>query len=118
VEQMSLGGADTVRGYRSNSLLTDNGWLTSAELRLPIARFPKSKTVLQLAPFFDMGGGWNHDGEAIKPGLLMSTGVGLVLRIGNQFSGRIDYGIPLTSTDRSGQSLRQNGVHFSLFYSL
>jgi hemolysin activation/secretion protein len=118
VEQLSLGGVDTVRGYRQNSLLTDNGWLTSAELRLPIARFPKSKTVLQLAPFFDMGGGWNRDGEAIKPGVLMSTGLGLVLRIGNQFSGRIDYGIPLTSTDRSGQSLRQNGVHFSLFYSL
>jgi hemolysin activation/secretion protein len=118
VEQMSLGGADTVRGYRPNSLLTDNGWLTSAELRLPIARFSKSKTVLQLAPFFDMGGGWNRDGEAVKPGLLMSTGVGLVLRFGNQFSGRIDYGIPLTSTDRSGQSLRQNGIHFSLFYSL
>jgi hemolysin activation/secretion protein len=118
VEQMSLGGADTVRGYRPNSLLTDNGWLTSAELRLPIARFSKSKTVVQLAPFFDMGGGWNRDGEAVKPGLLMSTGVGLVLRFGNQFSGRIDYGVPLTSTDRSGQSLRQNGVHFSLFYSL
>jgi hemolysin activation/secretion protein len=118
VEQMSLGGADTVRGYRPNSLLTDNGWLTSAELRLPIARFPKSKTVLQLAPFFDMGGGWNRDGEAVKPGVLMSTGMGLVLRIGNQFSGRIDYGIPLTSTDRNGQSLRQNGIHFSLSYSL
>jgi hemolysin activation/secretion protein len=117
VEQLSIGGVDTVRGYRQNSLLTDNGWLASMEVRLPIARFPKSKGVLQLAPFVDMGGGWNRAGESPKPSLLMSAGMGLVLRLGNKFSARLDYGVPLTSTDRNGQSLRQNGPHFSLFYS-
>lgn len=36
LEQFSLGGVATVRGYRQDALLSDNGFLASAELRIPI----------------------------------------------------------------------------------
>ncbi len=35
-EQFGLGGQETVRGYRQDALLTDNGTLLSTELRIPI----------------------------------------------------------------------------------
>jgi hemolysin activation/secretion protein len=117
VEQFAIGGVDTVRGYRQNSLLMDSGWFASAEFQVPILRIPKWNTTVKLAPFFDIGGGWNQDGESSQPGTLMSTGVGLVFRIGQKASARLDWGIPLTSTEREGQSLRQSGIHFSIQYS-
>ena len=45
LEQFSVGGVDTVRGYRQNQLVTDNGILGSLEVRLPLTSDPK---VLQL----------------------------------------------------------------------
>jgi hemolysin activation/secretion protein len=54
-EQFRLGGTGSVRGYRQDLLLGDNGLLASAEVRVPILRIPEWETVLQVAPFFDVG---------------------------------------------------------------
>jgi hemolysin activation/secretion protein len=40
LEQFGLGGIDSIRGYRQDQLLTDNGLFASAELRVPILRLP------------------------------------------------------------------------------
>ena len=40
LEQFSVGGADTVRGYQENQLVTDNGVLGSVELRIPLTTDP------------------------------------------------------------------------------
>jgi hemolysin activation/secretion protein len=61
-EQFSVGGIDSVRGYRQDALLTDNGIFASAEVRIPILRLPKMDGLLQIAPFFDIGHGWNRSG--------------------------------------------------------
>jgi hemolysin activation/secretion protein len=53
LEQMGLGGLDTVRGYRQDLLLTDNGVFASAELRYPIYRTRDKKGVLQVTPFIE-----------------------------------------------------------------
>ena len=52
IEQFDVGGVDTVRGYRQNQLVTDNGVLSTLELHVPVARNPG---VLELRPFFDIG---------------------------------------------------------------
>jgi hemolysin activation/secretion protein len=57
MEQFSLGGANTVRGYRENQLVRDTGVFASAELRVPIIRSERWGEVLQVAPFFDFGAG-------------------------------------------------------------
>lgn len=38
LEQFSLGGVDTVRGYQQNQLVADNGLLASLEFRIPLTR--------------------------------------------------------------------------------
>jgi hemolysin activation/secretion protein len=58
-EQFSLGGAESVRGYRENELLRDDGWFASIEVRIPVIHGKAHSQILALAPFFDLGAGWN-----------------------------------------------------------
>ncbi|MEC4817395.1 MAG: ShlB/FhaC/HecB family hemolysin secretion/activation protein [Scytonema sp. PMC 1069.18] len=115
-EQFGLGGQLSVRGYRQDTLLTDNGILLSAELRLPIVRAPKTG-VLQLTPFIDAGKGWNINGDNPSPSTLIGTGLGLLWKQGDNFSARLDWGIPLISVDGEKRSLQENGLYFSVRYS-
>ena len=117
-EQFSLGGATTVRGYRQDALLSDNGFLMSAELRLPIARLSKLNTTVQFSPFIDFGTGWNTDDEALELNTLLGTGFGLLLQTEDKLSARLDWGIPLLDSDSTGDSVQENGVYFQLEYDL
>ncbi|WP_448269288.1 ShlB/FhaC/HecB family hemolysin secretion/activation protein [Nostoc sp. DSM 114159] len=117
LEQFGLGGQLSVRGYRQDALLTDNGLLFSAEFRVPIVRAAKIGGVLQLTPFIDVGKGWNTKGENPSPSTLVSTGLGLLWKQGDDFLARIDWGIPLISVDGERRSLQENGLYFSLRYS-
>ncbi|BAY13819.1 ShlB/FhaC/HecB family hemolysin secretion/activation protein [Calothrix sp. NIES-2098] len=117
LEQFGLGGQVSVRGYRQDTLLTDNGMLFSAEFRLPILRAPKLGGVLQLTPFIDVGKGWNTKGDNPSPSTLVGTGLGLLWKQGNNFSARLDWGIPLTSVEGEKRSLQENGLYFSVQYS-
>ena len=117
-EQFGIGGLDSVRGYRQDTLLADNGVLASAELRLPVYRLPKGAGVLQIAPFVDLGAGWNSDGrDNPATNVLMSAGVGLQFQLGNKLSTRIDWGIPLIDTDSRNRTWQENGFYFSINYN-
>lgn len=117
VEQISIGGLDTVRGYRTNTLLSDNGWFASAEFYLPILRIPKWQGVLQVIPFFDIGQGWNRGNEQPSPTRLMSAGLGLQWKMGDTFRARLDWGVPLINTTaENGRSLKE-GLFFSVILS-
>jgi hemolysin activation/secretion protein len=118
IEQYSLGGIQSVRGYRQDALLTDNGFLASAEVRLPIWRERKSKLVLQVVPFIDFGTVWNEGKNPDpKPNTLVSTGLGLRFQLGDHFNAQLDYGIPLVSIESKKNNWQENGLYFSLIYS-
>ncbi|MFN6482298.1 MULTISPECIES: ShlB/FhaC/HecB family hemolysin secretion/activation protein [unclassified Nostoc] len=117
LEQFGLGGQLSVRGYRQDALLTDNGLLFSTELRVPIVRANKINGVLQLTPFIDVGKGWNVKGENPSQSTLLSTGLGLLWKQGDDFLARLDWGIPLISVDGEKRSLQENGLYFSVRYS-
>jgi hemolysin activation/secretion protein len=117
LEQFGLGGQLSVRGYRQDTLLTDNGILFSAEFRLPIVRVSQIAGVLQLTPFIDVGKGWNVNGENPSSNTLVGTGLGLLWKQGDNLSARIDWGIPLISVDGEKRSLQENGLYFSVQYS-
>ena len=114
LEQISLGGRQTVRGYPQDFLLTDSGALTSVEVRLPIYRLPTIEGVLQLAPFLDVGIGWNSEGRNPNPNTLASIGLALQWQHGDNFNARLDWGIPLIDFDSTGNSLQENGLYFSV----
>ncbi|GAB4207466.1 MAG: ShlB/FhaC/HecB family hemolysin secretion/activation protein [Coleofasciculaceae cyanobacterium] len=120
LEQFGIGGQATVRGYRQDFLLKDNGLLASAEVRLPILRVPQVKGLLQVAPFFDVGTAWdngNESSDAEIPNTLLSTGLGLLWRMGDDFTARLDFGIPLISLDKRGDTWQEKGVYFSIIYT-
>jgi hemolysin activation/secretion protein len=77
LEQVSIGGRFTVRGYRENTLVRDNAFLASVELRVPLLRNSRWADYLELAPFFDYGRGWNAVGSTPDPIDISSVGIGL-----------------------------------------
>lgn len=119
LEQIGIGGARSVRGYRQDLLLTDNGAIASAEARIPLIRVPQFRGLLQATPFIDFGVGWNHGDERPNPdsNTLLGVGAGLLWQMGDNFSARIDYGIPLINIDSSNRTLQEKGIHFSIRYS-
>lgn len=117
LEQFGLGGQLTVRGYRQDLLLTDNGALASAEIRLPILRIPEVQGLLQIAPFVDVGTGWNNSEDEPDPNTLIGVGAGLLWEMSDRFTARLDWGIPLISVDSSNDSLQENGVYFSIVFT-
>jgi hemolysin activation/secretion protein len=118
IEQFSIGGIDTVRGYRQNERVADNGIVGSLEVRLPLVRNPDGIGTIQLAPFFDIGTVWNHQDEIPSPTTLASIGLGLRWQLDPYLSARLDWGIPLISTSNSGDSLQDNGISFSIRFQL
>lgn len=122
LEQISLGGATTVRGYRENSFVTDNGFLLSTELR--ITAWAGERGELQVIPFFNFGTAWNNDSTSTETedftGTLASVGLGLQYQLGDRFNARLDWGVPLFSIDTNTDSRtwQENGVYFSIGYRL
>jgi hemolysin activation/secretion protein len=78
LEQFSVGGMETVRGYLENQLVRDRGIVSSAELRLPVLFNKSGAGIVQLAPFFDCGGAWNVNGSP-SPTSVYSIGSGLLV---------------------------------------
>ena len=115
-EQFSLGGANSVRGYLQDALLSDNGFLVSAELRVPVARLTQLDTTVQITPFIDFGTGWNADDSVLKHETLLATGFGILLQSPRNLSARLDWGIPLLESSSEGSSLQGDGVYFQLEY--
>lgn len=116
LEQFSVGGMRTVRGFRRNQLVRDQGYATSLELRLPVMRGQEGAPRLQLAPFVDVGGAWYKGRPSQSPRTLGSAGLGLLfdprpgvraeLYWANALAGR-DVGNP-------SESLSDRGWHLTL----
>ncbi|MBD0386060.1 MAG: ShlB/FhaC/HecB family hemolysin secretion/activation protein [Nostoc sp. C3-bin3] len=118
IEQIGLGGQDSIRGYRQDYLLTDNGTFVSAEVQVPILRLPQIDSTLQVIPFVDFGLGWNSSAtENPNPNTLAAVGLGLRWSQGDRFTFRLDWGIPLVSVNSNDRTLQENGLYFSLFYN-
>lgn len=122
IERISIGGRHTVRGYRKNQLVVDNGWVASAELRIPlgqvatpgIARGPDDG-LLQLMPFFDAGGGWNEPASDPDPDTLYGVGTALQWQLNQHLSARVDYAFPLKNiATPDNNDLQDIAIYFEL----
>jgi hemolysin activation/secretion protein len=78
MEKFVVGGRETVRGYRENQLVRDNGVVASLEFRIPLLRAADGNPVFQLAPFIDYGNAWESDGPTQSPRHIASAGLGLL----------------------------------------
>jgi hemolysin activation/secretion protein len=117
LERFSLGGVDTVRGYRQDALLGDSGILTSAEVRIPFYRWSENQSSLSAVPFVDFGTTWsNSDDESQEENTVASLGLGVRLDILDTLNARLDYGIPLIEVKDNDDTLQEKGIYFSLEY--
>ena len=112
IEQFAVGGMDTVRGYRENRLVRDQGFAASAELRLPLILNAAGEDVLAVVPFFDFG--CARDRERGDEGeTLSSVGLGVVFTPERRVSLQVYYGYPMTNQGDSHQDLQDIGLHFN-----
>jgi hemolysin activation/secretion protein len=121
LEQLGIGGLQSVRGYRQDAFLVDNGVFASAEVRLPVLRVQRVQGVLQVVPFVDFGVGWNasdrDDDTDLDPNTLIGVGLGLQWQMGTTLNARLDYGVPLTNINSRDRTWQEKGFYFSVNYS-
>ncbi|MEB3337258.1 MAG: ShlB/FhaC/HecB family hemolysin secretion/activation protein [Leptolyngbyaceae bacterium] len=118
LEQIGLGGQQNIRGYRQDTLLTDNGAFASTELRVPVLRIPEIGGILHLTPFIDFASGWNSSNRSNpNPNTLVSGGLGLLWRQSDYFTAQFSWGIPFISVSGNKNTWQENGLYFSLSYS-
>ena len=117
-EQFGLGGLERLRGYRQDFLLTDNAFFASAEFRLPIYRLPDDQGIIHIVPFLDFGTGWNNERPDPETNTLVSAGIGIRARLGDRFNARFEWGIPLITVDDSDRTWQENGLLFSIDFTL
>jgi len=115
LEQFPVGGHQSVRGYRENELVRDNGFASSLELRIPLWSSSDGTSSLQLAPFYDIGRSWNTQRGEPSPKTLSSVGVGLRAQVTRHLSGQIYWGHQIVNVpDPEDNGLQDDGVQFSV----
>ena len=115
-EQFSLGGLNSVRGYRENQLLRDNGIFASIELRVPLLLRKDGTPAVALAPFIDWGTGWDVNKVEDHNETIWSAGVGLRLEPAKNIHASIYWGHAFVSLGEGGGklSLQDSGWHFTI----
>jgi hemolysin activation/secretion protein len=110
LERFPLGGHLSVRGYRENQVVRDQGVVASLELRLPLLPLEGRAGRFQLAPFADFGHAENRMNPTPDPQNLASVGVGLRWALG-PVEAEIYWGHRLVHAEGSGD-LQDEGVQF------
>lgn len=118
LERFAVGGANSVRGYRENQLVRDNGWVSSLEFRYPLWRDETGFSALQLAAFADYGHAWNKDGDTPAPRSLSSAGLGLRWDPTLHLHAELYGAIPFRDIHQTDGDLQDDGIYFLLTYRL
>jgi hemolysin activation/secretion protein len=114
IEKFSVGGMRTVRGYRENQFVRDNGLVTSLEFRIPIWRASNGRPIAQLAPFFDYGRSWDEEFITRKEEIA-SVGVGIRLSPWEWIHGELYWGGRLKKAPKTGDDIQNDGIHFAVY---
>jgi hemolysin activation/secretion protein len=118
-QQFVIGGGQSVRGFRQNVRSGDNGIRLSLESRFVVARNEEGGTVVQLAPFVDLGTVWNNSRNLnILPNqnFLAAGGLGILVEPIKRLNLRLDYAIPFVNLSDRGSNLQESSLYFSVGY--
>jgi hemolysin activation/secretion protein len=114
LNRFSIGGPQSVRGYRQNQLTGDNGLQASVELQFPVVRDSEGVSIVKLLPFVEAGTIWNASGSNPTTQSLIGIGLGATYQPIRNLLLRLDYGIPLVNVSNSGNNLQDSGLYFSV----
>jgi hemolysin activation/secretion protein len=113
MEEIAVGGANTVRGYRENQLVRDNGLIASLEIRKSIFQSENAQHLLQIAGFADYGHAWVHTGP-IADATIYSVGAGIRWQWNKTALAELYWGAPLKDVNNPDNSLQDDGIHLKL----
>jgi hemolysin activation/secretion protein len=114
LEQISVGGFGTVRGYLENQLVRDRGVVGSAELRVPVLFNKAGAGTVFVAPFFDFGGAWGVNASP-SPSTIYSTGLGLLVNLEPHVVAQVYWGYRLREVEiPEDAGLQDLGIGFRL----
>ncbi len=114
LNRFSIGGPQSIRGYRQNQLAGDSGIQASVELQFPVARDEEGSSIVKLLPFVEAGTIWNSSGINSTTQSLFGLGLGATYQPLRNLTLRLDYGIPLVNVSNSGNNLQDSGIYFSV----
>jgi len=113
-EKFAIGGVRSVKGYRENLLVRDNGIIANMLFRIPVR-----SSKINLIPFFDFGRSWNtSDGlQSSNEETIFSTGLGLTYQFRKSIFTEIYWGKTLSDPKTNRDISQDNSVHFLLRYN-
>lgn len=114
LEQFTLGGSSNVRGYPENYLLRDRGVYSGIELRVPVLCNRAGAPIVELAPFYDFGGGWNVHEATPEPTTISSAGLGVLVSPNKHLHGQLYWGHRFREIATSGNTLQDSGIYFQV----
>ncbi|GBO52302.1 hemolysin activation/secretion protein [Pseudanabaena sp. lw0831] len=114
LNRFSIGGYQSIRGYRQNQLAGDSGLQASVEFQFPVARDEEGVSIVKLLPFVEAGTIWNSSGVNSTTQSLFGLGLGAIYQPLRNLVLRLDYGIPLVNVSNSGNNLQDSGLYFSV----
>ncbi|HUI06630.1 MAG TPA: POTRA domain-containing protein [Verrucomicrobiae bacterium] len=116
LEQFSVGGADSVRGYRENQLVRDCGFDGSIEGRVPVLFGKGGVGIVQLAPFFDCGGAWTLESKTPSPKTILSSGIGILITPNKHLNAQLYWGHRFTPVPNPHNNAQDLGLHFKVTF--
>lgn len=114
LEKYALGGAWSVRGFRQNQVVRDNGWRASVEYRRPFAGTAGEAWGLSWGVFADAGRGWNADGYAPSPQDLSSLGLVLRWNPDPSWFGELAVAHGFQDFRAAERDLQDDGIHLAI----
>ncbi|MEN6317193.1 MAG: ShlB/FhaC/HecB family hemolysin secretion/activation protein [Syntrophaceae bacterium] len=119
LEQLSVGGRYSVRGYRENLLVRDQAFIASLEARIPLIQHMRWADYIQICPFYDYGRGTFKFMSSSGPDDISSVGVGLrwaasliksPLNLRAEFE--MYWGYALRDIDLPYEDVQDDGIHY------
>ncbi|MGB5338699.1 MAG: ShlB/FhaC/HecB family hemolysin secretion/activation protein, partial [Gammaproteobacteria bacterium] len=114
LEQFAAGGLHTVRGYRENRQVTDQGFIASLEFRFPVWTSKDGRNSIQIAPFYDYAAVRNRSRPTPGPRNFSSPGVGILGDFANRVHASLYYGHALQDFDDPDDDIQDDGLHFTV----
>jgi hemolysin activation/secretion protein len=117
LEQIAIGGPETIRGYRKNLIVRDNGVFASGEIRIPILRDAFGRHRVEFGPFVDIGRGWDSRDSTISE-TIASVGLGLRVFPTESLRAEFHWGYRLMDQEHQRDPLQENGFNFRVVWNV
>jgi len=114
LEQFAAGGHASVRGFRENLIVRDQGVAGSIELRIPAPPLYEHLSQLELGIFADVGYGRDRGGES-RSATIVGLGLGLHADFFEHFRVSLEWATDVEDSGAViGNELQDDGFHFSV----